>query len=194
MAPDGLEKLKEIRMEIENLRNKVFLLMADMHELCTIKEDVEDRNVHKMLTNGVSAMEWIVRAADRAIAEMKGAYKSEKALMDFSEELLGNVNNSVKKAGVGRAMNNNDTELNAEQIRKAGYRVLELCKADESFRHGLIDMQLTALYRKPMIDLYALKDMCKHYGMSEDESMEEFLSRRIGDEDKMNELRELLNV
>lgn len=180
MAPSGLEKLKEIRMEIENLRNKAFLLMADIHELCTIKGDVEDRSVHKMLTNGVSAMEWIVRAADRAIAEMQGAYKSEKALMGIYDELLSN--------------DNNDTELNAEQIRKAGYRVLELCKADESFRHGLIDMQLTALCRKPMIDLYALEDMCKHYGMSEDESMEEFLSRRIGDEDKMNELRELLNV
>lgn len=91
-------------------------------------------------------------------------------------------------------MNNNDTELNAEQIRYAGKRILEICKADESFLDTIIDKKLSALCGKPIIDTITLLCICVYYGMSEDESMEEFLSRRIGDEDKMNELRELLNV
>lgn len=91
-------------------------------------------------------------------------------------------------------MNNNDTELNAELIRKAGDRVIELCKVDKSFRDKIIDIKLSVVCGKPIFGHYAFYEMCKHYGMSEDESMEEFLSRRIGDEDKMNELRKLLNV
>ena len=64
-----------------------------------MEEDVEDRDAHTMLTNAVSAMAGVVRDADCAIAETQGAYKSEKALMDFYEELLSNINNSEEKAG-----------------------------------------------------------------------------------------------
>ena len=99
MAPTGLEKLKEIRMEIENIRDQANCLMTDLYELYTMEEDVEDRDAHTMLTNAVSAMAGVVRDADRAIAETQGAYKSEKALMDFYEELLSNINNSEEKAG-----------------------------------------------------------------------------------------------
>ena len=88
----------------------------------------------------------------------------------------------------------NDTELNAKQIRKAGDRVVEICKADKSFRDRIIDMELSLAFDKPMIDLYSLEDMCEYYGMQEDESMEEFLTRRIGDKDKMKELRSFLGV
>ena len=98
MAPNGLEKLKEIRMEIENIRDQANCLMTDLYELYTMEEDVEDRDAHTMLTNAVSAMAGVVRDADRAIAETQGAYKSEKALMDFYEELLSKVDNSVEKA------------------------------------------------------------------------------------------------
>lgn len=98
MAPGGLEKLKDLMMEMENIRDKAYSLMTDLHELYTMEEDVEDRDAHTMLTNAVSAMAGVVRDADRAIAETQGAYKSEKALMDFYEELLSNVNNSVEKA------------------------------------------------------------------------------------------------
>lgn len=91
-------------------------------------------------------------------------------------------------------MNNNETELNAITIRNAGDRVIKLCKADESFRHGIIDMKLTLTFGKPVIDLYGLEAICKQYGMQEGESMEEFLSRWIGDEDKMNELRSLISL
>jgi len=98
MAPDGLDKLKDIKMEIENIRDKAYSLMTDLHELYTMEEDVEDRDAHTMLTNAVSAMAGVVRDADRAIAETQGAYKSEKALMDFYEELLSKVDNSVEKA------------------------------------------------------------------------------------------------
>lgn len=91
-------------------------------------------------------------------------------------------------------MNNNDTELNAITICKAGDRVIELCKADKSFRDGIIDMKLSLAFGKPTLDLYALEDMCEYYGMQEDESMEEFLTRRIGDKDKMKELRSFLGV
>lgn len=98
MAPNGLEKLKEIRMEIENIRDQANCLMTDLYELYTMEEDVEDRDAHTMLTNAVSAMAGVVRDADRAIAETQGAYKSEKALMDFYEELLSNINNSEEKA------------------------------------------------------------------------------------------------
>lgn len=98
MAPDGLDKLKDIKMEIENIRDKAYSLMTDLHELYTMEEDVEDRDAHTMLTNAVSAMAGVVRDADRAIAETQGAYDAEKELMDFYEGLLSKVDNSVEKA------------------------------------------------------------------------------------------------
>ena len=94
MAPNGLEKLKEIRMEIENIRDQANCLMTDLYELYTMEEDVEDRDAHTMLTNAVSAMAGVVRDADRAIAETQGAYKSEKALMEFYDSLRGRGRNS----------------------------------------------------------------------------------------------------
>lgn len=91
-------------------------------------------------------------------------------------------------------MNNNDTELNAITIRKAGDRVIELCKADKSFRDKIIDVKLSIVCGKPIFDLYAFYEMCNYYGLQENETMKEFLSRRIGDEDKMKELRSFLGV
>ena len=88
----------------------------------------------------------------------------------------------------------NETELNAITIRKAGDRVIELCKADKSFRDKIIDVKLSIVCGKPIFDHYAFYEMCKHYGMSENETMKEFLSRRIGDKDKMKELRSFLGV
>lgn len=88
MTKGGLEKLKEIMMEIENIRDKAYSLMIDTHRLYTMEEDVEDRDAHMMLKSAVNEICGVVFGADRAISKMQGAYKSEKAL-----------NNSVEKAG-----------------------------------------------------------------------------------------------
>lgn len=89
-------------------------------------------------------------------------------------------------------MNNNDTELNAELIRKAGKRILEICKADESFLDTIIDKKLSELCGKPIIDTITLLCICVYYGMREGESIDDFLARRIENECELNELRRSL--
>lgn len=87
-----------------------------------------------------------------------------------------------------------DTELNAIMIRKAGDRVIELCKADKSFRDKIIDMRLSLAFGEPKFNHYAFYEMCVHYGLRENETMKEFFARRICDKCKINELLNLLGV
>lgn len=94
MTKTGLEELKELMMRIENIRDTAKNLMTDIHEFYTMEEDVEDRDAHMMLTNAVDSMASVVVDARRAMDEMQKAYKSEKALMEFYETLLGNGGNS----------------------------------------------------------------------------------------------------
>ena len=87
-----------------------------------------------------------------------------------------------------------DTELHAIMIRKAGDRVIELCKADKSFRDKIIDVKLSHAFGEPKFDHYAFYEMCNYYGLQENETMKGFLARRVGDNEKMSELLRLLGV
>ena len=94
MTKTGLEELKDLIRRSENIMYTADYLKRDIRNFYTMEEYVADRNAHMMLTNAVDSMASVVVDARRAMDEMQKAYKSEKALMEFYETLLGNGGNS----------------------------------------------------------------------------------------------------
>lgn len=94
MTKTGLEKLEDLIRRSEDIMHRADCLKRDIRRFYTIEEDVKNIDSHEVLTNAVWAMEEVVFRAECSMHEMQGAYKSEKALMEFYNSLRGRGRNS----------------------------------------------------------------------------------------------------
>lgn len=93
MTQQGLNDLKELSTEVDELREKAGKLMVRLMELYQEDEDVEAREAHEELTKASASMQEVTWRLGYATVEMQRAYKFEKAYMDYHEELLNKLYN-----------------------------------------------------------------------------------------------------
>lgn len=97
MTPQGLNELKELSTEVDELREKAEKLMVRLMTLYQEDENVEAREAHEELTKASASMQEVAWRLGYATEETQRAYKFEKAYMDYHEELLNKLHDD--KAG-----------------------------------------------------------------------------------------------
>lgn len=93
MTPQGLNELKELATEVDELRDRAGKLMVRFTELYQVDEDVEDRGAHESLTKATVSLQKAAWRLGRAVTEIREGHKFEKALMDYYEELSSRLHN-----------------------------------------------------------------------------------------------------
>ena len=88
MTAEGLENLKELTTEVDELRDEAGKLMARIINLYQDEEDVEDGEAREMLPKATVSLQKGAWRLGCAVTELQSAYKAEKALEDFFEGLL----------------------------------------------------------------------------------------------------------
>lgn len=88
MAPQGLNELKELSTEADELKERAWCLTVRTVELQECDEDAETIGAHDLLTKATISLQKAVWQLGRAAAEMRSAYTAEKSLMDFCAGLL----------------------------------------------------------------------------------------------------------
>lgn len=91
MTPQGLNELKGLETEVDELREQAEKKLVRLLNLYQYDEDVEAREAHSMLIKAKESMEDAIWKLGRATKEMQKACEFEKALMDFYEGLLNNL-------------------------------------------------------------------------------------------------------
>lgn len=93
MAPQGLNELKELASEADELREKASGLMVRLIDLYQVEEDVEDLGAHESLTKATVSLQKAAWRLGHAVTEIREGHKFEKALMDYYEELSSRLHN-----------------------------------------------------------------------------------------------------
>lgn len=93
MAPQGLNELKELASEADELREKASGLMVRLIDLYQVEEDVEDLGAHDSLTKATVSLQKAAWRLGHAVTEIREGHKFEKALMDYYEELSSRLHN-----------------------------------------------------------------------------------------------------
>jgi hypothetical protein len=93
MTQDGLNELRELATEADELQRKADELDIRICNLYQYEEDVLDQDAYTMLTKASASMQKAAWRLGRAIEEMQRAYEYEKALMDYYEGLLNKQDN-----------------------------------------------------------------------------------------------------
>ena len=91
MTPQGLNELRELATEVDELREQVEKKLVRLLNLYQYEEDVEAREAHSMLIKAKESMTDVIWKIGRATKEMQKAHEFEKDLMDFYEGLLNNL-------------------------------------------------------------------------------------------------------
>ena len=89
MTEQGLEKLKELATEVDELIRKADELETRIRNLYRDEKDVLDWDTPIQLSYAGAAMKDAVPCMKDALLELQKAYKAEKELMDFYDGLLG---------------------------------------------------------------------------------------------------------
>lgn len=87
MTPQGLNELKELATEVDELREKAGKLMVRLVTLYLKDEDVENLGAHDSLTKATVSLQKAAWRLGHAVTEIREGHKFEKALMDYYEEL-----------------------------------------------------------------------------------------------------------
>lgn len=87
MTPQGLNELKELASEVDELREKASGLMVRLITLYLKDEDVENLGAHNSLTQATVSLQKAAWRLWHAVTEIRDAHKFEKDLMDFYEGL-----------------------------------------------------------------------------------------------------------
>lgn len=93
MTPQGLNELKGLATDVEELQKRASGLMMRIINLYQDEDDVEDLGAHEMLTKATVSLQKTAWRLGRAVKEIQGGYKAEKALMDFYDGLLNKLHN-----------------------------------------------------------------------------------------------------
>ena len=91
MTKQGLEELKELATEIDELREQAEKKLTRLLNLYHYEEDINAREAHSMLIKAKESMADVIWKLGRATKEMQKAHEFEKDLMDFYEGLLNNL-------------------------------------------------------------------------------------------------------
>ena len=87
MTPQGLNELKELATEVDELRDRAGKLMVRLVTLYLKDENVENLGAHDSLTKATVSLQKAAWRLWHAVTEIRDAHKFEKDLMDFYEGL-----------------------------------------------------------------------------------------------------------
>lgn len=93
MTKQGLENLKELASEADELREQAGKLMVRLVTLYLKDEDVENLGAHDSLTKATVSLQKAAWRLGHAVTEIREGHKFEKALMDYYEELSSRLHN-----------------------------------------------------------------------------------------------------
>ncbi len=88
MAPQGLDELKELASEVDELREKASRLMVRLVTLYLKDENVENLGAHDSLTKATGSLQKAAWRLWHAVTEIRDGHEFEKAQMDFYDGLL----------------------------------------------------------------------------------------------------------
>lgn len=83
----GLNELKELANEIDELREQTEKKLARLLNLYQYEEDINAREAHSMLIKASESMKDVTWNLGRAVTQIQSAYKYEEELNAFYEEL-----------------------------------------------------------------------------------------------------------
>ena len=93
MTKQGLNNLKGLATEIDELREQATKKLTRLLNLYQDEEDINAREAHEMLTKATVSLQKGAWRLGRAVTQLQSAYKAEKALEDFFDGLLNKRHN-----------------------------------------------------------------------------------------------------
>lgn len=88
MTLDGMNELKELANEVDELREQATKKLKRLLNLYRYEEDINAREAHSMLIKASESMKDVTWNLGRAVTQIQSAYKAEEELNDFYEGLL----------------------------------------------------------------------------------------------------------
>ncbi|WP_281674273.1 hypothetical protein [Porphyromonas asaccharolytica] len=88
MTKQGLEKLKELSTEIDELREQTTKKLTQLLNLYRYEEDINAREAHSMLIKASESMKDVPWNLGMAVTQIQSAYKAEEELNAFYDGLL----------------------------------------------------------------------------------------------------------
>ena len=93
MSEQGLNKLKELATEVEELREQAEKKLTRLLNLYQYEEDINAREAHSMLIKASESMKDVTWNLGRAKEQIQSAYKYETELNAFYDGLLRKQDN-----------------------------------------------------------------------------------------------------
>lgn len=93
MTGVGLENLKGLATEIDELREQAEKKLARLLNLYQYEEDINAREAHSMLIKASESMKDVTWNLGRAVTQIQSAYKYETELNAFYDGLLNKLHN-----------------------------------------------------------------------------------------------------
>lgn len=88
MTQDGLNNLKELATEIDELREQAEKKLTRLLNLYHYEEDINAREAHSMLIKASESMKDVSWSLGYAVTQLQSAYKAETELNAFYDGLL----------------------------------------------------------------------------------------------------------
>lgn len=92
MTPQGLNELKELANEVDELREQATKKLTRLLNLYR-EEDINAREAHSMLIKASESMKDVTWNLGRAVTQLQSAYKAEEELNAFYDGLLNKQDN-----------------------------------------------------------------------------------------------------
>ena len=93
MTKQGLENLKELATEVDELREQAEKKLTRLLNLYQYEEDINAREAHSMLIKASESMKDVSWNLGRAVTQIQSAYKYETELNAFYDGLLNKLHN-----------------------------------------------------------------------------------------------------
>lgn len=93
MSEQGLNELKELATEVDELREQAEKKLTRLLNLYQYEEDINAREAHSMLIKASESMKDVTWNLGRAVTQIQSAYKYETKLNAFYDGLLNKLHN-----------------------------------------------------------------------------------------------------